>query len=587
MLNRWNTSIPALCVSSLLLIGCGDTQTASTNASAPEADRSAQADHEADGSQTEQVASNVTEAAPASTRTPAPAAISSQRDADLNQPPIDVAVDGFSSKTNPETQTGARLVVAEPEVLNLGEMATGETKRGVVTLRNTGDQPMRVLDSRTSCGCTVANVPKGQELKPGDTVDVEVSLRGGTRPEHLNKTVTFIIEGQAPTTVRVEGRTVAYVVVEPAIIQFDNLRDNQIVLRAEDGEPFRITSMNPPIAENMTSEAKTEHVLTLSPDRWEESGQPRRMLFTLDHPKVAQLPANIRVPAGQTHAHSGLDDSVVQSRSTPAARLTLDAMIVHGHTEAFLERMADEDFNVEYTDRTGTTLLSVAAKRGNVEIIQALIDAGADLEATDVQGRTPLMHAAQSKNALAVRALLSAGANVDARDTALANTALSWASGFGDADSVRELLDAGAAVEIVSNATGFTPLIMAAGFGEADSVRHLIDAGANVEAMDTLQGFTAVMYAASTGKVDNIKALIEGNANIEAKDPNGRTVLLVAAGAAGANAETIQALIDAGADVSAVDRSGKNAMDFAQARTDPRRDEVVAVLEPVMVAASE
>ena len=586
MFNRFNSSIPVLCVSSLLLIGgCGDTPSASTSTSTAQSSGGS-----ADASGNEETS------APESTATAgeAPAAqVRSQLSAASEQVPPSLSTARDASTTTPRSnpaatatqppQTGEIVVVAEPAVLDLGEMAINGTATGVVTLRNTGDKPMTVRDSKTSCGCTVANVPKGQELQPGESVEVEVSMRGGSRPGHLSKTVDFMVDGQAPMRVRVEANTVAYVVIEPSIIQLDELPDGQIVVRADDGEPFRITAMHPQIAEELPTEPQTEHVLTLSKERWEETGQSRRLLFYIDHPKVTQVTSSIRVPVNRA-ASAGQPGNTAQPRQV---RLTPESMIAQNKTEEFLAELTEGKVDVEATDRAGTTLIGVAAKQGNVEIIQALIAAGADIEAADRQGRTPLMHAAQSKKPEAVRMLLQAGAAVDTRDTTLANTALSWAAGFGDAQSVRELIDAGAQVEVVSNATGFTPLILAAGFGEPDSIRHLIEAGAQIEATDTLQGYTPIMYAASTGKVDNIRALLEGEANLEAKDPNGRTVLLVAASAAGANASTIQALLDAGADVKAVDRSGLNALQHAQGRTDPRRDEVVAVLEPVMVATSE
>lgn len=557
MFNRLHVTIPAaFCVSSIVAIaGCGDPD-ASSSASVEDATVATASAEEA--VETEQDAQQQTRDAVRSARDAA-------RELTTTAP------------TGERTSASGQIhVVAEPAVLDLGEMATGETRSGVVTLRNTGDEPILVRNSRTSCGCTVANVPTGQELAPGDEVDVDVSLRGGTRPERLSKTVTFMFDGQPDVTVRVEGQTIAYVAIEPAIINPDQLPDDLVTVRSEDGEPFRVTAIHPRIYESLPEEASSEHKIKLSWDRWEESGQPRRLLVHIDHPKATQLSAAIRVPATRTAS--------ADTRSR--APLSPEVLVTQNRTEEFLERLSDEENEVdlEATDRSGATLLGIAAKSGNIEIMQALIDAGADLEATDRNGGTPLMHAARSKNADAVRLLIGAGANIDTRDTSLANTALSWAAGFGDADSVRELLDAGAQVEIVSTATGFTPLILAAGFGEPESIQLLIEAGAEVEAVDNLQTFTPLMYAASTGKTENMRTLLEGGANVEATDPTGRSVLLIAAGAANANAEAISMLLEAGADPSVVDSDGMNALQHAERRSDARRDEVMSVLEPVVVA---
>jgi ankyrin repeat protein len=592
MFNRFNRSIPTvLCTVSLLtIVGC-DSESPSTPSPSTEV--------ASDNTPAERP--DTTGNLAADTSTSAADSIIGQAPSNRDRPAADTASDlsttlgrtveeaeamaGRDSRAqNVATANQSIMIVAEPSTVDMGTMATGERKAGVITLRNAGESPRRIIDSRTSCGCTVANVPKGQVLEPGESVDVDVTLQGGTRAELLSKTVTFVIEDQPPLVVRVQGDVIAFVTIEPLIIDPSRMGDDPITIRATDGNDFRITSISPQVAKEFSTDAAEEHEIMIDWNRWEESGQPRRLLFYIDHPRTNQIAANIRVPA-TPHTHAR--DTAAPGDATPARvvhRLPAD-LIARGNTEGFLERMQEEGFDLEAKDRTDTTLLGVAAKHGNTTIMQALIDAGADIEATDRVGRTPLMHAAQSKNADAVRLLIANGAEVDRRDTTLANTALSWAAGFGDTESVRELLDAGAQVEIVSSVTGFTPLILAAGFGEAGSVKLLIDAGADIEAVDTVQNFTPAMYAATTGENRNLQALIEGNVNLEATDEAGRTVLLIAAAASGSNAQTIGVLLDAGAKIDAVDREGKNALDHARTRTDPRRGEVIAVLEPHFAAA--
>ena len=117
----------------------------------------------------------------------------------------------------------------------------------------------------------------------------------------------------------------------------------------------------------------------------------------------------------------------------------------------------------------------MAARYGQVEVIDALIKSGADLEAKDKRGRTALMSAVQSRNTDAVKALLAGGANVDTRDEVQA-TALFRASGpFGNVMVVGSLLNAGAEVN-VSDKNGMTPLMWAVRFGDAPRVKALADA---------------------------------------------------------------------------------------------------------------
>jgi truncated hemoglobin YjbI len=57
------------------------------------------------------------------------------------------------------------------------------------------------------------------------------------------------------------------------------------------------------------------------------------------------------------------------------------------------------------------TALHMAARRGNVEVIGALLDEGADIEARDSAGETPLRRAVNCNKVEAVKLLLARGAN--------------------------------------------------------------------------------------------------------------------------------------------------------------------------------
>jgi ankyrin repeat protein len=484
--------------------------------------------------------------------------------------------------------SGEHFVIAEPTLLELGEMGPGESRTGTITLRNTTERPIRVVDCRTSCGCTVTDgCPRGRELEPGEEVGVEIRLTGGQRAARESKTVTFLVDGQPPLTATVRGDVVTYVTMEPSNFHPDQSAMGKVVLRSEDGQEFRITSVSADIVGALPQEAGIEHELDLSWDAWRERGEPRQIVFFTDHPRAPQLRGFIH---SQSRAQRPVNPRQLTDHADPASQIDrLDnaraARVVHdvpglirqGNLDALKERL-DAGLEVETTDATGLTLLAQAAKAGKPEIIQALIESGADLHATDKSGQTPLMWAAQSKNAEAVRVLVEAGSDIDRRDSTINNTALSWAAFRGDAASVAALLDAGARVDVVS-VPGYTPLIWAAAFGDPANIPLLIEAGADLDGTDGMEGLTPIMHAARTGRSENILALVRAGASLESRDPSGRTVLLAASAASGAGPEVIRALVEAGADVTARDRSGKSALDIARSRNDVRAASVVAVLE--------
>jgi len=61
------------------------------------------------------------------------------------------------------------------------------------------------------------------------------------------------------------------------------------------------------------------------------------------------------------------------------------------------------------------TLLGLAAEKGHVKVLRAMLDAGADINAGDTWGGTPLFHAAEEGHTATVEMLLAAGAKVNVK----------------------------------------------------------------------------------------------------------------------------------------------------------------------------
>jgi ankyrin repeat protein len=73
------------------------------------------------------------------------------------------------------------------------------------------------------------------------------------------------------------------------------------------------------------------------------------------------------------------------------------------------------DANVSKAGHDGSTPLHIAAERGNLNVIRALVKhLGADVNTSDEQGRTPLMSASYGKQEKGIRWLIKNGANTQA-----------------------------------------------------------------------------------------------------------------------------------------------------------------------------
>ena len=109
-----------------------------------------------------------------------------------------------------------------------------------------------------------------------------------------------------------------------------------------------------------------------------------------------------------------------------------------------------------------------AARRGLVDVVQALLDNGADIEDRDDDSNSPLMVAAEWGREAVVDTLLRAGASVAATNR-FDKTALMFACQRGHAGVTTQLVNAGSDVG-AQNRLGYTPLMLAAEAGHADVV---------------------------------------------------------------------------------------------------------------------
>lgn len=240
---------------------------------------------------------------------------------------------------------------------------------------------------------------------------------------------------------------------------------------------------------------------------------------------------------------------------------------------------------------SATIALWSAAREGNTEVAQKLLEQGADVNASHPDGGTSLIKAAARGHHDTVRALITAGARVDGKD-AEGWTALAWAAEFGRIEIVKMLLAAGAdpnsrnelaGVPIMTAALnghievlklllgegaqvnaaagdGSTALMVSAGKGQTEVVRLLLTEGAD-PSLETSYRTTAVHYAAAGNNVNTVRAILDTGVDVNAKSADGTTPLMVAAERS--EAAILEFLIKRGADINAKNAAGKTALIIA------------------------
>ncbi|MDD3469930.1 MAG: ankyrin repeat domain-containing protein [Thermoguttaceae bacterium] len=131
-----------------------------------------------------------------------------------------------------------------------------------------------------------------------------------------------------------------------------------------------------------------------------------------------------------------------------------------------------------YDSTGGNTELHFAARCGNSDTCELLLDAGADINARNGQGETALFFAIDSKDSETTQFLIDRGADVRVQDN-LERTPLCHAANVGDLSVIGTLIAAGAELN-TADSDGNTPLHIATLQRHDEVIALFITAGADV-----------------------------------------------------------------------------------------------------------
>jgi ankyrin repeat protein len=253
------------------------------------------------------------------------------------------------------------------------------------------------------------------------------------------------------------------------------------------------------------------------------------------------------------------------------------------------------------------TALMYAARDGAPDAARALLDAGAQINATDPDGTTPLVRAIWNSHYDTAKVLLDRGADPNLLDTAEMGAlyAAVDVSSLGEiyGSPTRKVSDTATAIDIIKLViakggkvdaklksaalqrqhtpgepllgAGTTPLMRAAKNGDSEAMKVLLAAGAD-PAMAQPNGTTVLMLAAGVGRglgvfakdygteadlLGAVQLLLDKQVNVNAATTNGMTALHFAA-QAGLDT-VVAALAKAGATLDAKDKNGRTPVDVA------------------------
>ncbi len=202
-------------------------------------------------------------------------------------------------------------------------------------------------------------------------------------------------------------------------------------------------------------------------------------------------------------------------------------------------QVAGRQVGVDHSDNVSPERLVLAARYGQLDLVQYLLNENVAVNARDAYGNTALIAASGNGHRPVVDFLLAQGANVNAQNNEDIS-ALMTASASGHFELAHYLLEQGATVNMVNN-QGESALFQAVQYGHLSTATVLIKAGANPNLGNTLPanrqegGFTPLMYAASHGLTRDAvdwpaiaKLLLDNGANPNQENIHGETALVFA-----------------------------------------------------------
>jgi len=249
--------------------------------------------------------------------------------------------------------------------------------------------------------------------------------------------------------------------------------------------------------------------------------------------------------------------------STPA----LIQYIQDGETKNALQYINSEKYiNVNNNNRSESAVrglslqpIHMAAFKGNISIVEALLEKGADVNAIQIaNSTTPIQYAANNDSADLIKLLISHGAKVNAYDRK-GGTALKIACAKGNISTVKELLVNGADVNLMQF-LGSTALMEAVNGQHIDIVKLLINSEANINVYDDKKN-TPLLLAAFRNEENIFELLLSNNANILASNIEGLSPLAVASFKG--NARIVRLSIKSGANVNTLTKRGRSALHFS------------------------
>lgn len=163
-----------------------------------------------------------------------------------------------------------------------------------------------------------------------------------------------------------------------------------------------------------------------------------------------------------------------------------------------------------------------AVNMHDADQVSALLQRGMDVNTSDSEGNTLLLLAARNSDSQILETLLINKANV-LKINKYGDSALMLAALRGPLQNVKALVQAGADID----PEGWTPLIYAAFEGHVDIVTYLLTLDLDINAQSA-NGISALMAASRNGHLEVVKILLEHRADLNLANQDNKSARALA-----------------------------------------------------------
>ena len=193
----------------------------------------------------------------------------------------------------------APKLVISPETFDFGEAPSGESVQASFSLRNEGDESLRIAHVRTGCGCTSSRLEK-RELAPGEETPLTatLSLRNRSGPQHQRVTIGSNDPDAPSRQVHIRGTAIRHLTLRPSSVLLFSAPQGQsitrtLALHSENQTPFHILSVevtHPDLAIAVTPVSSSSYRLALTlPPTWSAGRISEALRIHTDHPHAPLL----------------------------------------------------------------------------------------------------------------------------------------------------------------------------------------------------------------------------------------------------------------------------------------------------------